>query len=180
MPHPHTITENRWLSWLGPRIKEPNLWHLNRRSVSSGVAIGILCAFIPGPIQIFMAVFLCFMVRGNLPLALGSTWISNPLTYIPIYYFCYEVGVWILGVPTDSMGNPIKIHIQGNVDDFQRLADQLLEVGWEAIGTLLLGCFVVGVICSASSFVFIRMLWRLHVYRAITRRKERLLRRKKH
>ena len=118
------------------------------------------------------------MIRGNLPLAVGSTWISNPLTYIPIYYFCYEVGVWMLGAPSDSRGNPIDVQIQGNVDDFQRLAQQLLEVGWDAIGTLLFGCLVMGIICSTSSYVFIRTLWRLHIYRAITRRRERHLQRK--
>lgn len=179
MPAPHTITENRWLAKLGPRIKEPNLWHLNRRSVSAGIAMGLLCAFIPAPIQIPLVVFLCFMVRGNLPLAIGSTWISNPLTYIPLYYFCYEVGAWILGVPTDSDGNPIDIDIQGNVDDFERLADQFVSIGWDAIGTLLFGCFVMGVLCSSASYIGIRLLWRLHIYRAWTLRRERHIRRKK-
>ncbi|HAG96210.1 MAG TPA: DUF2062 domain-containing protein, partial [Gammaproteobacteria bacterium] len=60
IPAPHTIIENRWISKLGPRIKDPNLWHLNRRSVSAGIFAGVLCAFIPLPIQIFVAIFLCF------------------------------------------------------------------------------------------------------------------------
>ncbi len=172
MPHPHTITENRWLAKLGPRIKDPNLWHLNRRSVSIGIAIGVFCAFIPGPIQIFVAVFMCFWARGNLPLSIASTWISNPLTYIPIYYFCYEVGVWFLGPPTGPDGNPVKVSVKG-IDDLHRLADQLMSFGWDVIGTLLFGCTVVGIVCSLASFVSIRLLWRLHVYRALTRRRER-------
>jgi len=178
MPAPHVITGNRWVTKLGPRVKDPNLWHLNRRSVSAGVFAGVLAAFIPLPIQIFVAIFICFFSRGNLPVAVGSTWVSNPFTYIPLYYFCYELGTWLLGVPVDDFGNPIKIHIKLIVADFQGFLHILGNLGWRAIGPLLLGCTIVGFFSALSSYVVIRLLWRLHIYRAWQHRRERRI--KKH
>ena len=173
IPAPHTITENRWLQKLGPRIKDPNLWHLNRRSVSAGIFAGVLCAFIPLPLQIFVAIFLCFIIHGNLPISVASTWVSNPFTYIPLYYFCYEVGALIIGVPMDLAGNPIRVNFDLILSDFDGFMKQLAELGWKAIGPLFLGCFIVGIISSTLSFVAIRLLWRLHIYRAWQRRRER-------
>lgn len=178
IPAPHTIIENRWISKLGPRIKDPNLWHLNRRSVSAGIFAGVLCAFIPLPIQIFVAIFLCFIIHGNLPISVASTWVSNPFTYIPLYYFCYEVGVWILGVPMDASGHPISVNFEIILSDFDGFLKQLAELGWKAIGPLFLGCGIVGLVCAVLSFVAIRLLWRLHIYRSWNHRQERRL--KKH
>jgi uncharacterized protein (DUF2062 family) len=175
IPAPHTITENRWISKLGPRIKDPNLWHLNRRSVSIGMFAGVLCAFIPLPIQIFVAIFICFFSRGNLPVSVASTWISNPFTYIPLYYFCYEVGAWIIGVPIDAAGNPIKIHFDIILSDFDAFLKQLAELGWKAIGPLFIGCTIMGLISASFSFVLIRVLWRLHIYRSWNHRREKRL-----
>lgn len=180
MPAPHTITENRWLAKLGPRIKDPNLWHLNRRSVSAGIFVGVLCAFIPLPVQIFIAVSLCFMVRGNLPLAIGASWISNPLTYIPIFYFCYGVGGWILGVPTPTDTPPaIAMEKLDKLNDFARIYEYMVSKGWHTIGTLLMGCLVVGLTSAVGSYLIIRLWWRLHIYQAWSRRRERHKERKK-
>ena len=35
--------------WLQPFLDHPNLFHLNRNSISRAVGIGIFCAFIPLP-----------------------------------------------------------------------------------------------------------------------------------
>jgi len=175
IPAPNTITENRWISKLGPRIKDPNLWHLNRRSVSAGIFAGVLCAFIPLPVQIFVAIFLCFFIHGNLPISVASTWVSNPFTYIPLYFFCYEVGARIIGVPVNPSGHPAGVDFNIILSDFDLFLRQLAEVGWKAIGPLFLGCFLVGLVSACVSFVTIRLLWRLHIYRAWKHRRERRL-----
>ncbi len=180
MPAPHTITGNRWIAKLGPRIKDPNLWHLNRRSVSAGVFAGVFSAFIPLPVQIFVAIFICFFCRGNLPIAVGSTWISNPFTYIPLYYFCYELGTWILGVPVDHSGNPIQLQIKLIVDDFDGFLALLNSLRWRALAPLLLGCGIVGLTSGLLSYVAIRLIWRLHIYRAWKHRREKRHKKSQH
>jgi len=179
IPAPHTITEHRWISKLGPKIKDPNLWHLNRRSVSYGILAGTFCAFIPLPIQIFFAIFACFFIRGNLPVAVASTWISNPFTYLPLYFFCYEVGAWLWGFPVDSTGKPIQIQFDLILSDFQLFIHQLGNLGWKAMGPLLLGCFIVGTLTAVGCFIVIRVLWRVHIYRAWNHRREKRFNKKK-
>ena len=174
IPDPHIITENRWIAKLGPRIKDPNLWHLNRRSVSAGVFAGVLAAFIPLPIQIIVGIFLCFFIRGNLPVAVAFTWISNPLTYIPLYFFCYELGILLLGIPMEN--NPIQFDLL--LQDIELFVNQILAQGWRVIGPLILGCTVVGLASATGSYIAMRLLWRLHIYQAWKLRREKRRQRK--
>ena len=175
MPAPHTILNNRWIARFGPRIREPNLWHLNRRSVSAGIAMGVLAAFIPLPVQIFVAISLCFVVRGNLALAVAATWISNPFTYLPIFFFCYELGTAIVGVPLDHEGVPIKIGVALVLEDFEAFLALLNSLRFKAVAPLLLGCLLVGTLASGASYVLIRILWRLHIKKAWKHRSEQRL-----
>jgi uncharacterized protein (DUF2062 family) len=73
-------------------------------------------------------------------MAATATWISNPLTYVPIFAFNFQVGHWILG------GGPINVF-----DDLDTLK------GWRDMGTdvslrLMLGSTVVGVVAAVASY----------------------------
>tara|TARA_Y100001970_G_C13808750_1_gene638883 strand:- start:149 stop:598 length:450 start_codon:yes stop_codon:yes gene_type:complete len=60
---------------------------------AKGFAIGVFSGCFPFfGFQTFLGVFLAKLAKGNLFLAAMGTWISNPLTYIPLYYFNYKVG----------------------------------------------------------------------------------------
>ena len=61
-------------------------------------------AFLPIPFQMFPAALFCFFARGNLPLALVAVWISNPLTYAPIFYFEYQFGAFLLSESLPANG----------------------------------------------------------------------------
>src|SRR5690606_40712820 len=91
MPDAHAVKSNRWIARLGPRLSDPNLWHFNRRSVSAGMFAGIFAAFMPPGLQLFIAIPLGVALRGNLAVAFGATWITNPFTYVPVYFACYKL-----------------------------------------------------------------------------------------
>src|SRR5690606_12186808 len=74
------------LKFLGKLLQDPYLFHLNRHSVSAGVAIGVFVALQPIVGQMPLAAVLALWLRGNLPLALTLTWLTNPLTYAPVYF----------------------------------------------------------------------------------------------
>lgn len=40
LPSHDTIKHSRLLRWLEPRVRDPLLWHFNRRAVARGVAVG--------------------------------------------------------------------------------------------------------------------------------------------
>ena len=58
LPEPHTLREHRYLRHIAPWLTHPNLWHLNRRSVAGGVAIGLFSGLVPGPLQMLSGALL--------------------------------------------------------------------------------------------------------------------------
>lgn len=160
LPHPDVIIHNRWIKLLGPRLQEPSLWHINRRSCSLAVALGVFCAFIPVPFQMLIAAVGAILLRVNILVAVPVVWISNPISMGPMYFFCYLVGVEILGIELTGF------HFE--------LSFNWLLTGLSAIWQpFLLGCLVVGVICSLASFVLVRVLWHLHILQHIKERAAR-------
>ena len=161
LAHPDAIIHNRWIKLFGPRLKDPSLWHINRRSCSGALALGVFCAFIPVPFQMVIAAVGAIWLRVNILVAVPIVWITNPFTMGPLYYFCYLVGAKMLG------RNPKRFDIELS---FDWLLGGLLDI-WQSF---LLGCFTVGSICALASFVLLRILWRLHIISHIKDRAQRL------
>ena len=60
---------------------------------AKGLGIGVFSGCFPFfGFQTVIGIFLAKLVKGNLFLAAIGTWISNPFTYIPLYFFNYKVG----------------------------------------------------------------------------------------
>jgi len=97
LPAPEAVLARRWAAPLRPWLGHPNLWHLNRRSVSGAVAIGLFCGMIPGPFQMLGAALMAIPLRRNVPVALVVTLYTNPLTIVPIYALAYGYGRLLLG-----------------------------------------------------------------------------------
>jgi uncharacterized protein (DUF2062 family) len=161
LPHPDVITKNRWIKLLGPRLQDPYLWHINRRSCSLAAALGMFCAFIPVPFQMVIAAAAAIWIRANVLLAVPVVWISNPVTVGPMYYFCYLVGAEMLGLEPGGFDFELS---------FEWLLNGLIAI-WQPF---LLGCFVVGTVSALASFLLVRILWHLHILRHIKIRARRL------
>ncbi len=157
-PSPQTIQEHPSLQFLGKLLHDPNLWHLNRRSISRAFIVGVFCAFLPMPFQMVVAAVIGIMVRSNLPISIGLVWISNPITIPPIFYFTYLVGAEILDLPS----RPFEIELS--------VEWAMTELGaiWKP---LLLGSLICGVIFSSIGYIGIRLFWRWHVIRHWNKRK---------
>ena len=97
LPHHETIKNQRWLKPFGHWLQHPNLWHLHRRSVAGGVAVGLFCGLLPAPLQIISAALFAVLLRVNLPVAAFTTLYTNPLTIVPLYVLAYELGAWVSG-----------------------------------------------------------------------------------
>lgn len=166
MPDQQKLREHKHLKIFGRLLQDPNLWHLNRRSVSGAFFIGLFMAFVPVPFQMLLAAGAAIISRVNLPISVGLVWLTNPITIPPMFYFCYKVGTWILRVPIRHF----QFHLSGNW--------LLSELGaiWQPF---LLGCFVVGLVSAILGALSIRLLWRLYVIRHLRHRQEARLKRDK-
>ena len=76
---------------------------MQRTPICEGFAIGLFWCCIPMPFQMIPATFFCWLSRANLPIALMAVWISNPLTYLPIFYLEYKIGLWLFYRDADNM-----------------------------------------------------------------------------
>lgn len=97
LPSHDSIRQSRWIKPFSSWLHHPNLWHLHRRSVAGGVAIGLFAGLIPGPFQMLSAALLAIMLRMNLPVAVFTTLYTNPLTILPLYVLAYEYGALVIG-----------------------------------------------------------------------------------
>ncbi len=97
LPSHESIRRNRYLRFFGSSLHHPNLWHLNRKSVAGGVAVGFFCGLIPGPLQMLSAALFGVLFRVNLPVAVILTWYTNPFTIVPLYYIAYKLGMFVTG-----------------------------------------------------------------------------------
>lgn len=103
LPHHETVKNHRWIKPFGSWLHHPNLWHLHRRSVAGGVAIGLFCGLIPGPFQMISAALLAVLLRVNLPVAAFTTLYTNPFTIVPLYALAYELGVSVSGARSGAV-----------------------------------------------------------------------------
>ncbi len=157
MPKAHDIKNNKTLQVFGTLLHDPNLWHLNRRSVASAFAVGLFFAWWPVPFQMLLAAGGAIVFRSNLPISVGLVWVTNPLTMPPMFYFAYLIGVWIVGAPE-------------RVFEFEASATWLLNELHYIWKPFLTGCFTLAVLSAILGYVCIELMWR---YSIIKRRNKR-------
>ena len=168
IPTHDSIKNNRLLKWLGPRIHDPQLWHINRNSVARGVAIGAFFGLMIPVAQIPAAALAALTLRGNLWIAAVSTLISNPLTYAPLYLFAYKLGRTVLPAEAGT-GSPVA-QLEHVTAPLQWLGDALHSLSTIG-GPLLLGMALMAVTAAVVGYFGIQVFWRTKVL--LKRRKRR-------
>ncbi len=149
-PKPDSVRNHRLLQFFGEHLHSPNLWHLNRRSVARGVALGVFWALVPLPLQMIGVVASAILWRANIPIGLVLVWLTNPFTIPPIFLGTYLFGNWLLGKPGITPPDHITI-----------------EWFTESIGEiwlpLVLGSLSIGIALATLSYFAIDYLWRYAV-----------------
>jgi uncharacterized protein (DUF2062 family) len=142
--------QGHWLHRLfGKYITASDLWHLNRRSFTGGLALGLFIAFTPTiPFQIFLVALGAMYFRVHLPTALAASCVTNPLTAVPVYLSAWQLGWWIL-----RQVNWIRDLIDINADG--RMMGIMLSSMALWIGSLI---YAIG--ASLLSYVLINWFWK--------------------
>lgn len=117
------------------KMTASQMFALSADAVRRGLAVGLFWAMAPMPFQMAPATLFCWLARGNLPLALVCVWISNPLTYAPIFLVEFQVGKWLLN--------------DGSVFVIPKNLGDILHVGGI---TLLVGALACGILASIVGY----------------------------
>ncbi|UCE32639.1 MAG: DUF2062 domain-containing protein [Burkholderiales bacterium] len=170
LPEPEHIQTNRWLRWLGPVLRRPWLWQINRRTVATGVAIGMFFGFMVPIAQIPLSAVFAWVFRANLPAAAVSTLVSNPFTYAPIWVLAYRLGAAILGEPVNEST------LEGLAEGLAQA--EVVAVSWidriSAIGKpLLLGLSIFAVGGAILGYAMVMLAWRIGIWLRMLRRRDR-------
>lgn len=159
LPNQDSIRRIRWLQPVHHWLVDHNLWHLHRRTVAGGVAVGLFCGLIPGPIQMLFAALLAVWLRVNLPVALFATLYTNPLTIVPLYLFAYEIGSHVIGTGGSALA-PVPAFPEVHWHDwYAPVWGWLLELG----KPLLIGLPILALSLSFLGYVAVRLGWRAAV-----------------
>ena len=167
-PDHAAIDDNRWLRPFRNTLLHPRLWHMNRRSVAGGVAAGLFFGLMPAPFQMLGAAICALVFRVNLPIAVFTTFYTNPITFFPLYLLAWWIGQRILGGDAGFVPPP--------EFDFAAIGPWLsASIAWlGGLGaTLALGVLLLASAFAVIGYFTVRAAWRIWLVRTWKRRLRR-------
>lgn len=172
LPAAEQLKQSHALRVFGPYLERHWLWQFNRRTVAGGAAVGLFFGILIPFMQIFFAVVGAMAFRVNVPVAVACTFITNPLTFPPIYYLAYRLGDLLLAGGPAAGG----LDAQGSLNA-ARVASEVAaaaseEAGWlssklmDGLGAiqsmglpLAIGLLVLSVVVSGTAYLLVRTIW---------------------
>ena len=108
--------------------------------IARGLSVGVFAGMYPFfGFQTILAVAIAALLKGNKLAAAAGTWVSNPLTYIPIYAFNFQVGRFLLRSNVTFAFTNQSLH-------------QILQTGADLAWVMLVGSTAVGSIVAALAY----------------------------
>ena len=141
-------------------LRHPTFFAVSRRSVAGAAWLGLFIALLPIPAQTVVAPLAALLFRVNVPVAFAAVWITNPITWVPVYFFEYRLGLLILDLPPQAFN--IELSWRWVLDDLPRY--------WRP---LFLGSLVTATVVASTAYVFVSVGWRLAVNAKYRRRQRR-------
>ena len=153
----------RWLRGLRPWLDQNDVSSFTRAPLARGVAIGMLCGLIPGPLQVLGSLVLCAWLRGNVIAAGVATFYTNPLTIVPLYWLAFQIGAFVL--PGQHSMPPFVAPEGGMADWAVGLGTWMTALGWP----LLVGLPVLACLLAANAYALVQVFFLTPVIRRARR-----------
>ena len=127
--------------------------------IALGVGIGIFVTWTPTiGIQMALTVALCTLFKANKFVGVPFVWISNPVTFIPIYYPNYWIGATLMGSDRDISafdGITEAVIAQGSwIDKTSAWFSAIKPMFWE----LWVGSLIVSLVLGVIAYILIYKL----------------------
>ncbi len=139
-----------------PWADKHNIFSFVREPLARGLAFGLFCSLIPGPLQMLGALAACVLWRGNIIASFGATLVSNPLTIVPLYIAAFNIGAFIL--PGEVVLPPfssITTANFGSTDWYHAMSIWLKSLGWP----LVVGLPILGLLLGGLGYAAVQIVW---------------------
>ena len=154
----HELVDRWYFAPFRRLLHDHRLWGIRRKTVVPAFALGLFVSSFPFPGHVAVASLAALLMRINVPVAAVTTFIVNPITMYPVFYFAYRVGAWLLSIQP----GPFSFELS-------------LEWVTTALGSIwqpmLLGCVVVGSIAALVGDVALDALWRYSLHDCKSRKR---------
>jgi uncharacterized protein (DUF2062 family) len=130
-------------------------------ALALGMALGIFTGMMPiMPFHMGLAVILALVFKASKVTAALGTWINNPLNVFFLYALNYRLGARILGHTEKSWVFSSVMESVQRGDEIKVIAGNIAGAAGILIPSLLVGGFVMGVVCSLPSYIIFLRLFR--------------------
>jgi uncharacterized protein len=147
-------------------MHDSRLWAVRRRNVVPAFSLGLFIAFMPLPGHFLIAALAALALRIHIPVAVVTTFISNPLTIGPILFLAYRIGLTLMGLSPQ----PFLFEFS-----FEWFTGRFLTI-WQP---LVLGCVLLGSLAAFVGYAVLDLLWRASLADYLAARRRRQLENKR-
>ncbi len=152
-PQVRTRLECSALARFQPWLERRALFRFQRQPLARGVAAGMFCGLIPGPLQIPGTLLVCAWLRGNIVAGGVATFYTNPLTTVPLYALAFYLGALVM--PGEQT-----LPAWSSVAPAGELSVQALATWVQALGTpLLVGLPALAAVMAVLGYVAVQLMW---------------------
>ena len=122
-----------------------------RKTITRGLLVGLFWGFIPMPMQMGGVILTTPLFKFNVPIGLATVWLSNPITYPPLWYLEYLTGNLMLG--REGISN-----IELTMEWFQNHWDDIVV-------PLYVGTAFYSTVVSYLIYLLVNWLWKRSVHK---------------
>ncbi|MCZ8092889.1 MAG: DUF2062 domain-containing protein [Acidovorax sp.] len=152
-PQVRARLEGSWLARFQPWLEQRAMFRFQRQPLARGVAAGMFCGLIPGPLQIPGTLLACAWLRGNIVAGGVATFYTNPLTTVPLYAAAFYLGALVM--PGEQT-----LPAWSSVSPGGDFSVQALATWMQALGTpLLVGLPTLAVVMALLGYTTVQLLW---------------------
>lgn len=154
---------NRTAWYLRPfsaALRHPMYFAVNRRSITGALAIGVFVSMLPVPGHTPIALIVALLLGVNLGVTALAAWANSPLTLVPVFYFEYRFGAWLLRMPSRPWPESVTA---------EWLRAQIAFI-WKP---LFLGALITATLVAGLLYLGVNAIWRYSSARRLGRRRRR-------
>ncbi len=126
--------------------------------IGLGMAMGIFIGILPiMGIQMAVVTIFALPLRGNLKAAIAGVWISNPITFIPMYWSYYVFGLLFMPsrrITWDQFTEMITNTAQWDWSDVIGSVRQMLDLGADILIPMWIGATILAFAFSIPTYFF--------------------------